>query len=168
MLHDALSNRRRTATSNAPDLRRMLTQNLDKRRKYGKRPELSNFSTRKVLASERIGPLRAEISPPATSDSTLDHDKGKALDPRRMLTHSSASKPTRQEGMNPPKNQLPSHKQWGIRKPKPITKARNRMVQVVDLLRSNCISWSPQAKSLRRRFHRYRTRSEASRAAGNA
>ena len=27
------------------------------------------------------------------------------------------------------------------------------MVQVVDLLRSNCISWSPEAKSLRRRFH---------------
>ncbi|MEI3003156.1 MAG: hypothetical protein V8T87_00810 [Victivallales bacterium] len=42
------------------------------------------------------------------------------------------------------------------------------MVQVVDLLQSNCISWSPQVKSLRRRFHRYRTRSEASRAAGNA
>ena len=34
-----------------------------------------------------------------------------------------------------------------------MTKVRNRMVQVVDLLQSNCISWSPEAKSLRRRFH---------------
>lgn len=30
------------------------------------------------------------ISPPATSASALDHDKGKALDPRKMLTHFSA------------------------------------------------------------------------------
>ena len=29
-----------------------------------------------------------------------------------------------------------------------------RMMQVADLLRANCISWSPQVKSLRRRFHR--------------
>ena len=29
---------------------------------------------------------------------------------------------------------------------------RGGMVQVADLLRSNCISWSPQAKSPRRRF----------------
>ena len=80
----------------------MLTQSLDKRRKYGKRPELSNFSARKVLASERIGPLRAEISPPATSDSTLDHDKGNALDPRKMPTHFSVMKSRSEDRGLPP------------------------------------------------------------------
>ena len=36
---------------------------------------------------------------------------------------------------------------------KPMTKARNCMVQVVDLLRSNCVSWPPEAKFPWRRFH---------------
>ncbi|MGN0873142.1 MAG: hypothetical protein ACI4UV_18310 [Victivallales bacterium] len=90
---------------NALDLRKMPTQSFDKRRKYGKRPELSNFSARKVLASERIGPLRAEISPPATSDSTLDHDKGNALDPRKMPTHFSVMKSRSEDrGLLPLKN----------------------------------------------------------------
>ena len=80
----------------------MLTQSFDKRRKYGKRTELSNFSTRKVLASERIGPLRAEISPPATSDSTPDRDKGNALDPRKMLTHFSVTKSRPEDQGLPP------------------------------------------------------------------
>ena len=41
----------------------------------------------------------------------------------------------------------------GIGKAGTMSKAPNCMVQVADLLRSNGIRWSPQAKSPRRRFH---------------
>lgn len=41
----------------------------------------------------------------ATSGSSLDRDKGKALDPRRTPAHSSASKPARKPGNEPKKNQ---------------------------------------------------------------
>ena len=57
------------------------------------RPELSNFSFRKVLVTERSEPLRAgDFVLRTTSVSTLDLDKGqRPLTPRRMLTHSSVS-----------------------------------------------------------------------------
>ena len=51
-------------------------------------------------------------------------------------------------------------------KRKQCGKKQNCMVQVADLLRSNGIRWSPQAKSPRRP-NCQRTRSEASRAAEN-
>ena len=56
-------------------------------------PELSNFSCRKVLVTERSEPLRAgDFVLRTTSVSTLDLDKGqRPLTPRRMLTHSSVS-----------------------------------------------------------------------------
>ena len=49
------------------------------------RPELSNFSSGKVLVTERFEPLRAgDFVLRTTSDSPLDHAKGrKALDPAK-------------------------------------------------------------------------------------
>ena len=48
-------------------------------------PELSNFSSGKVLVTERFEPLRAgDFVLRTTSDSPLDHAKGrKALDPAK-------------------------------------------------------------------------------------
>jgi hypothetical protein len=62
-------------------------RSFESRRKHetsGECPELSNFSNRKVLASERFGPLTGREFVLCTSASALVHDKGKALDPRRM------------------------------------------------------------------------------------
>ena len=56
-------------------------------------PELSNFSSRKVLVSERFEPLRAgDFALRTTSVSPLDHAKGRmALDPGKNALHSSVT-----------------------------------------------------------------------------
>ncbi len=55
------------------------------------RPELSNFSKRKVLVTERIEPLRAgDFVLRTTSVSPLDRAKGRgALDPEKNALHFS-------------------------------------------------------------------------------
>ena len=47
-------------------------------------------------------------------------------------------------------------KHTGYRETKPMAKARNRMVQVADLLRSNGISRPPEAEFPRRRIQSLR------------
>ena len=55
------------------------------------RPELSNFSSGKVLVTELFEPLRAgDFVLCTTSDSPLDHAKGRGpLTPRKMPAHFS-------------------------------------------------------------------------------
>lgn len=56
----------------------------------------------------------------------------------------------------------------GDRKARKMTKTRKNTVQTAHLLRSNCVSWLPEAKFPDGGSIRSGTGSEASRAAGNA